>query len=119
MVTQLGQFLHHNITLTQKDELHDFCVNPEGDESCFQIVLSQNDTIYTTLSTPQNCHKFTQSTARCEDLSTVREQTNEITTFVDASNVYGPADETIAFLRMGSCWLTPTPPPTPGRCCQR
>jgi peroxidase len=101
MVTQLGQFLDHDITLTPEDEAHDCCLNPEGDESCFPIVLPQNDTFYSTLSTPQTCLEFTRSTAWCEDLSKVREQMNGITAFVDASNVYGSADETIALLRSG------------------
>merc|ERR1712223_1799463 len=93
MVTQLGQFLDHDITLTPEEEADDCCQHPE-EESCFPIALPQNDAFYSTISVPQTCLEFSRSTAFCEELSTVREQINGITAFVDASNVYGSNDET-------------------------
>jgi len=100
MVTQLGQFLDHDITLTPEEEADDCCQHPE-EESCFPIALPQNDPFYATISTPQTCLEFSRSTAFCEELSTVREQMNGITAFVDASNVYGSNDETSILLRSG------------------
>jgi len=100
MVTQFGQFLDHDITLTPEEEADDCCQHPE-EESCFPIALPQNDAFYATISTPQTCLEFSRSTAFCEELSTVREQMNGITAFVDASNVYGSNDETSILLRSG------------------
>ena len=63
--------------------------------------LPPTDPFYSTLSIPQSCLEFTRSTPFCEELSTVREQMNGITAFVDASNVYGSSDEITALLRSG------------------
>ena len=43
--------------------------------------------------------ELTRSTAFCEGMTSVREQMNGITAFVDASNVYGSDDETVTSLR--------------------
>ena len=100
MVTQLGQFLDHDITLTPEEEAHECCLHPE-EENCFPIALPQQDAFYSTLSTPQSCLEFSRSTPFCEELSTVREQMNGISAFVDASNVYGSSDEITSLLRSG------------------
>ena len=100
MVTQLGQFLDHDITLTPEEEAEDCCQHPDT-HGCFPIVLPQDDVFFSRLSTPQTCLQFTRSTAFCEGLSSPREQMNAITAFVDASNVYGSSNETSALLRSG------------------
>ena len=98
MVTQLGQFLDHDITLTPEEEEHDCCAQPDTD-NCFPIALPLDDSFYSLHS--QTCLEFTRSTAYCEDTVTTREQMNGITAFVDASNVYGSSAETTALLRSG------------------
>ena len=98
MVTQWGQFLDHDITLTPENEVHDCCQEPEQSE-CFPLTLPSDDPFYSSLSTAQTCLEFTRSTAFCEEPDTTREQMNAITAFVDASNVYGSDEETSALLR--------------------
>ena len=98
MVTQWGQFLDHDITLTPENEVHDCCHDPAQPE-CFPLSLPSNDPFYSSLSTAQTCLEFTRSTAFCEDPNTTREQMNAITAFVDASNVYGSDEVTSGLLR--------------------
>ena len=98
MVTQFGQFLDHDITLTPENEVHDCCQDSTQAE-CFVLDLPTNDPFYSTLSTKQSCLEFTRSVAFCENTNTVREQMNAITAFVDASNVYGSDEDTSNLLR--------------------
>jgi len=96
MVTQMGQFLDHDITLTPEDHEENCCGSsisaPEG--NCFPIEIPSDDSFYSAHN--QNCLEFTRSTAYCEAEEAangiVREQLNAITAFVDASNVYSSTD---------------------------
>ena len=101
MTTQWGQFLDHDISRTPTEETEDCCLMAEA-ENCFPIVIPRNDSFYSTLSTPQTCHKFSRSIAFCEDSSPVREQMNSITAFIDASSVYGSDNEMSTLLRSGT-----------------
>ena len=96
MLTQWGQFLDHDITLTPEEEVHDCCAHPETDE-CFPIYISGTDNFYSLNSV--NCLEFTRSVAYCEENGGPRQQINGITSFVDASNVYGSDTVTAASLR--------------------
>ena len=98
MVTQWGQFLDHDITLTPENEVHDCCGDPTQAE-CFVLSLPSDDPFYSTLSTRRSCLEFSRSAAFCEEAIPVREQINGITAFVDASNVYGSDEETSNLLR--------------------
>ena len=100
MLTQWGQFLDHDITLTPEEEVHDCCTEHIDDEECFPIFISGADTFYSDKSV--NCLEFTRSVAYCEENGGARQQLNGITSFVDASNVYGSDDDTAALLRSGS-----------------
>ena len=96
MVTQMGQFLDHDITLTPEEHEENCCEgsisSPSG--SCLPIEIPGDDSFYSTYN--QNCLEFTRSTAYCEAEEAangnIREQLNAITAFVDASNVYSSTD---------------------------
>ena len=60
MVTQWGQFLDHDITLTPENEVHDCCHDPDQPE-CFPLTLPSDDPFYSSLSTAQTCLEFTRS----------------------------------------------------------
>ena len=98
MVTQMGQFLDHDVTLTPETEHHDCCHDASSDD-CFPISIPANDYFYSKLTIPQTCLEFTRSTAFCDSADSTREQINGITAFVDASNVYGSDDVTAIALR--------------------
>ena len=98
MVTQWGQFLDHDITLTPENEEHDCCTRAfNASDECFPIGVSATDSFYSTKLV--NCLEFSRSVAYCEENEGPRQQVNGITSFVDASNVYGSDDDQAAFLR--------------------
>ena len=98
MVTQFGQFLDHDITFTPENEDHDCCSRRSSSiDECFPIRMSPNDPFYSLHSV--KCLEFTRSTAFCEENGGARQQMNGITSFIDASNVYGSDEDTGDLLR--------------------
>ena len=97
MLTQWGQFLDHDITLTPEEEEHkESCCCAIPGANCFSIEIPADDSFYSNYS--QNCLEFVRSTAFCEAeesaIGNIREQLNAITAFVDASNIYSSTDGT-------------------------
>ena len=99
MAVFFGQFLDHDISLSPEHELEQPCCNLEepvdccnieqklgrNDSECFKIMMPDNDPLGT-------CMHLTRSTPHCSSgwpPSIQREQQNVITSFLDASNVYG------------------------------
>ena len=81
MVTQWGQFLDHDITLTPETHAEDCCEHAEDDENCFPINVPSVDPFYSSrLTGAVRCLEFTRSTAFCEEdherADTHREQIN-------------------------------------------
>ena len=97
MLTQWGQFLDHDITLTPEEHIEDCCSEETDDDECFPIFVSSSDSFYSLSGI--NCLEFTRSVAYCEENGGARQQMNGITSFIDASNVYGSDDEIAASLR--------------------
>ncbi|OON20288.1 immunoglobulin domain protein, partial [Opisthorchis viverrini] len=99
MLMQWGQFLDHDLDFTPVDasisrfsdglNCNDTCVN---DPPCFPILVPPDDP-----RIKHRCIGFARSSATCGSGSTSillgrphhREQLNQITSFLDASNVYG------------------------------
>ena len=68
MVTQMGQFLDHDITLTPETHAEDCCEHAEEDTNCFPINLPSVDPFYSSrLTGAVRCLEFTRSTAFCEE----------------------------------------------------
>ena len=68
MVTQMGQFLDHDITLTPETHAEECCEHPELDENCFPISIPSVDPFYSLRSAgPVRCLEFTRSTGFCEE----------------------------------------------------
>ncbi|CAH8849414.1 unnamed protein product [Trichobilharzia szidati] len=102
MLMQWGQFLDHDLDFTPVDAstsrfsdglgCNETCVN---DPPCFPILVPPNDP-----RIKHRCIGFARSSATCGSGSTsillgkprYREQLNQITAFIDASNVYGSDD---------------------------
>ncbi|XP_078665668.1 myeloperoxidase-like [Branchiostoma floridae x Branchiostoma belcheri] len=102
MVMQFGQFLDHDITLTpnfQEEGLVCTCgTNCEKEERCFNINIPSDDPDFAAES---RCLPFARSRSCPNEGCHMgrRQQLNQLTAFVDASNVYGSSDEEIEELR--------------------
>lgn len=102
MVMQFGQFLDHDLTMTQEHDRQccDQVMKSEDDleeeelRSCFNIDVD-SDLFF---SHKTNCFPFTRSGATCTD-SGKREQFNLLTSFIDGSNVYGSDEHRAQQLR--------------------
>ena len=94
---QFGQFLDHDISLSPDHHNSNCCGNPADknspnhDAECYPIPVPSNDPFY--LRQGQTCLEFTRTVPYCSNSgsssSDVRENMNIITSFLDASNVYG------------------------------
>ncbi|KAI8495464.1 hypothetical protein Bbelb_269190 [Branchiostoma belcheri] len=98
MVMQFGQFLDHDITLTpnfQEEGLH--CTCDSDDERCFNIDIPFDDPDFP----GRRCLPFARSRSCPNEWCRLgkRQQLNQLTAFVDASNVYGSSDEEMEALR--------------------
>jgi len=98
MVMQFGQFLDHDITLTPKDESLNCCDEPDlSNPKCFTIPIPVHDGFYSWVNLTATCLNFVRSTPVCQ--RKIRQQYNELTAFVDGSNVYGSSNEHASVLR--------------------
>ena len=128
MVTQMGQFLDHDITFTPEAEA-ECCVKGKrveesggGEEDCFPIGIPCKEEHFTedflgkserntaplqrqyggsggSSGCDENSLEFFRSVAFCDGEKVKREQMNGITAFVDASNVYGSSQDVNEALR--------------------
>lgn len=110
MVMQWGQFLDHDITHTplskgsQQNPIS-CCVNGqlrpqhERHPECFPIEIPENDSFFSNFG--RRCMDFVRSLPAIRKACKFgpREQMNQITAFIDASNVYGSNDEIARSLR--------------------
>ncbi|CAH1274733.1 PXDN [Branchiostoma lanceolatum] len=98
MVMQWGQFLDHDFTLTPTFQEDGFdCTCDSTDERCFNIPIPDGEPDFSGM----RCLPFSRSRP-CPNRGCRmgrRQQINQITTFIDASNVYGSSDEEMEALR--------------------
>ncbi|OWF41499.1 Peroxidase-like protein [Mizuhopecten yessoensis] len=103
MYMSFGQFLDHDLTSTAslKDENNnpiDCCSNSNAalSSACFPIKIPINDTRFT-----KSCMSFTRSAAAVKNGCDpdYRQQINQLTSYLDASNVYGSTLESQERLR--------------------
>jgi len=103
LVMQMGQFIDHDITHTPNYE--EDCCRSDGkfpsrfsSEKCFPVRISTSDPFWRGART---CMEFSRSLSspslECELQD--REQTNQITHWLDGSNIYGSSLEEAAELR--------------------
>ncbi|XP_065060841.1 uncharacterized protein LOC135688065 isoform X3 [Rhopilema esculentum] len=100
MLMQWGQFIDHDITFTAESEGGKRCSLPKCDWSaddfdapCFPIMYPRNG---------GECTMFTRSAAACQtnkDRIEQRQQLNTITSYMDASSVYGSSKKQADKLR--------------------
>ncbi|XP_078584680.1 myeloperoxidase-like [Branchiostoma floridae x Branchiostoma japonicum] len=98
MVMQWGQFLDHDVTLTPSFAEEGLaCTCDSADEHCFNIPVPSDDPDFSA----RPCLEFARSRSCPNEGCHMgrRQQLNQITAFVDASNVYGSSEEEIENLR--------------------
>ena len=66
MVTQMAQFIDHDITLTTEEETPQDCCKYKNDDNCFTIKIPLDDPFYSTRKTAVTCLSFHTSTKFCE-----------------------------------------------------
>ena len=94
MAVTFGQFMDHDMSLSPEHENNNCCDPNEPDPECFPITVPPTDSFYSQFNI--TCLGLTRSLPHCSSEpspSMVREQMNVITSFLDASNVYGSSDE--------------------------
>ena len=105
LLMQMGQFIDHDLTHTPNFSEEEECCGPGGQfpasfssDKCFPLRLSRRDPFWRGAKT---CMEFSRSLAspglRCELQH--REQTNQITHWLDGSNIYGSEEQEAANLR--------------------
>lgn len=112
MLMQWGQFIDHDITLTPMTVGHNMttlecCPRPSTRDgtfhylhpACLPIMIPRNDTFYSRYG--EKCMSFSRSEATPSEFCKlgVREQMNEITSYLDASMIYGSDKEKYDKLR--------------------
>lgn len=100
MLMQWGQFLDHDITMTAESEGGHYCVFPRCDDRAADYRLPCFPMMYPGHN--QGCSMFIRSAAVCQtknDNIEARQQMNTITSFIDASMVYGSSTESALKLR--------------------
>lgn len=93
MVMSFGQFIDHDITLTPISRTVDngminCCpLQNSTHPQCLPIVVRENDPFYSRFN--QNCINFVRSAMCPNCLLGPRQQTNQVSSFVDGSHIYG------------------------------
>ena len=107
LLMQWGQFLDHDFTLAMETEDDRTCRNDcfTSDERCFNILIDSDDPQFgTACKFPRKCIPLIRSAPSpdiCRHVVFPREQVNEITAYIDASNVYGSVKSVAERLRSG------------------
>jgi len=103
LVMQMGQFIDHDITHTPNHGIQ--CCGKNGvfpksfdPEKCSPIRISKNDPFWQNKKTCMNFARSLSSPGLKCELST-REQLNQITHWIDGSNIYGSTVEDAMYLR--------------------
>ena len=78
-------------------EESDCCGSDLQGADCFVIPIPSSDRFYSWINSTAHCLNFVRSRPVCR--SKTREQFNEISSYIDASNVYGSEQEYSAILR--------------------
>lgn len=103
MFMQWGQFLDHDLDIAPVFESLDCGCNYT--EMCSPIRVKPDDAVFG-VKTPHRgeCLEFVRSVPACQcdspSHTLARNQINDITSYIDASNVYGSSDELAGMLRL-------------------
>lgn len=95
LMMQWGQFLDHDLDLAPAFLHVDCSACNTTDERCAPFRIPNDDPTFGDVSPNQQCHPFARSLPVCEAGISPRQQVNELTSFIDGSQIYG-SSETVA-----------------------
>ncbi|XP_063411145.1 myeloperoxidase-like [Mytilus trossulus] len=101
-----GQFMIHDVVKTpitkgvKGSDIQCCGENAENSPDCFSLAIPSNDPYF---STDRQCLNFVRSRPGKlnDNLPGIREQINEVTSFLDGSVIYGSSEEQMKDLKMG------------------
>ena len=101
MVMQWGQFLDHDLDLSPVFDVECGC---NYTKTCTPIIVAKNDDVFgIESSNGGTCLSFSRSIPACQVKSTTsvaREQINQITSYIDGSQIYGSTHKLALSLRL-------------------
>ena len=117
ILMQWGQFIDHDLDLAPA--FMENCSDCELNEKCAPIRVPENDPILGVAGQTDVCHPFQRSIPVCSAESKYgivqpREQLNEITSFIDGSQVYGSTETVMATVRESDSSMLRSGPNIPG-----
>ena len=119
MLMQWGQFLDHDLDLAPAFK-EPPCTGCNVTEKCGSIRIPKNDATFRDPGQAMVCLPFQRSIPACNPsarsgIVEPREQINELTSFIDGSQVYGSTDTVFNAVRNGSTAFLRTGPNIPGK----
>ncbi|KAH3858557.1 peroxidasin homolog pxn-2-like [Dreissena polymorpha] len=104
---QFGQFLDHDLIITPlSNAVDDCCANNDDLDNCFNINFAEDDPYLARFKAGYCMEVPRSSGVNCKSPADAtvnqRQQINDITSYIDASNVYGSSDERLSSLRDGT-----------------
>ena len=102
LMMQWGQFLDHDLGLAPAFRV--VCTGcSTDDERCAPFRIPVDDPLFGSSNSSQLCHPFARSLPVCDQSSVAdvnpRQQLNELTSFIDGSQIYGSSDEVLNAVR--------------------
>ena len=95
VLSKIGHVMSFNDLFITEET--DCCASGVQGADCFTIQIPGNDRFYSWVNSSAQCINVLRSRPVCRE--NVRQQYNEVTAFIDASNVYGSDEEHSSILR--------------------
>ena len=118
LLMQWGQFMDHDLSLApifqSDDEDQPLCEGCERTDKCAPILVAARDPIFGN----DKCIEFSRSIPVCDPANgevRSRQQVNDLTSFIDASQVYGSRQVVFDAVRDSTTGLLRTGPNIPGK----
>ena len=117
ILMQWGQFIDHDLDLAPA--FKEDCDNCELNEKCAPIRVPESDQTFGVAGQTNICHSFQRSIPVCSaeakyGIVRPREQMNEITSFIDGSQIYGSTETVMNAVRESSSSMLRSGPNIPG-----
>lgn len=117
IMMQWGQFLDHDLDLAPAFKVE--CSGCTASETCAPFRVTTDDPSFGDSSSNQICHPFVRSLPVCEQSPdgnvSPRQQVNELTSFIDGSQIYGSSEKVFNAVRASNSGRLRTGRNIPGK----